>query len=143
MKEEQLAPGFPTVLSHVPLQDLLLSALHSLYDIPGLPPPYCLTKTFPPGFTGTSMCVLSLLSSLGDAWPMEIPAPGRGEPASDRKLEHAWGSRRAEDDRTMTVPHLSDIPNPGTKLQQVSDCWGHVVPGSPETQSSFKFESSW
>lgn len=157
MVEEQLAPGFPTVPGHIPLQDLLLSALHSLHDVSVLPSPYCLTKAFPPRFTGRSTSTSTLLSPLRDAWPMEIPAPARGKPASDRNLEHTWGGRKAQA-RSMrmtglpavliilycqTVTHLSDSPNPGLKVQQVSACWGHSVPGSPETQSLFKVKRSW
>lgn len=111
MEEEQLAPGFPTVLGHIPLQDLLRSALHSLRDISVLPPPCYLTKAFPPCCTGTStsMCVPSLLSPLGDTWPMEILARVKGEPASDENLEHTRGCSKAQASMTrMTGP--SAIP---------------------------------
>lgn len=108
MEEEQLASGFPTVLAHILLQDGLLSALYSLRDISVLPPPYCLTKSFPPHFTGTSTstCMPSLLSPLGDAWPMEIPDPARGDPAFDRNLQHTRGGRKAQA-RSMRMTELS------------------------------------
>lgn len=95
----------------------------------------------PPRVAG-SMCTLSPPLPLGDEG---IPAPVRREPASDGKLEHVEGARKAEDDRTLGNTSIVCFQ---TSQIQASSCDRSLIAGdgvssSPETQFPFKAERNW